>query len=239
MLWIVWHTNAIRWRFSCHAHSGTGAAPRMIAVSTSTSAGSLCIWRQKLFDVTSRDLFLCNFSLFSAERLKKENLFLSKQNQTWTLCLSICENEFYQRTGSYEKSSKIVLLAAVAASDCACTHRKILSTLGENSCRLHKCGRPTCASYGRSALKMVKSNTKKLNDCCDCPLNDEKRVRDASCWDIVSIKQINTLTSIVLFQRWRFSLGYLGLYQVKWQEESENQPIYTYFSSLPGPTRSS
>ena len=117
---------------------------------------------------------------------------------------------------------------------CTCTHRKILSTLGENSCRLRKCGRPKCASYGRSALKIVQSNTKKLNDCCDCPLNDEKRVSDASWWDIVSIRQINTLTSIVLFQRWCFSLGYLGLYQVKWQEESENQPMYWSGKSWPG-----
>ena len=41
------------------------------------------------------------------------------------------------------------------------------------------------------------------------------------------------LTSNILFEQRRFGLGCPSLYQVKWQEENENQPIYSYFSSLP------
>ena len=47
------------------------------------------------------------------------------------------------------------------------------------------------------------------------------------------IKQIHTFTSNILFEQRRCGLGCPSLYQVKWQEENENQPIYSYFSLLP------
>ena len=50
-----------------------------------------------------------------------------------------------------------------------------------------------------------------------------------------NIKQIriHTFTSNILFeQRGRFGLGCPSHHQVKWQEESENQPICGYFSCL-------
>ena len=53
---------------------------------------------------------------------------------------------------------------------------------------------------------------------------------DGSCWEIIiRIKQIHTFTSNILFEQWLFGLGCPSLYQVKWQEENENQPIYNYF----------
>ena len=42
-------------------------------------------------DVISRDLFLCDSSLFSVERMNKEIQFLSKPNQTSTLFLPTSE----------------------------------------------------------------------------------------------------------------------------------------------------
>ena len=39
-------------------------------------------------------------------------------------------------------------------------------------------------------------------------------------------------TALWTFWPWRFGLGCPSLYQVKWQEENENQPIYSFFFLL-------
>ena len=45
--------------------------------------------------------------------------------------------------------------------------------------------------------------------------------------------EIRFAKPLYLFEQRRFGQGCPSLYQVKWQEEDENQPIYSYFSLLP------
>ena len=60
------------------------------------------------------DLFPCDFSFFSAERLK-EKCFVLSQIKLQRIVFPHIKNEFDRVTGSYEESpSKIVLLVAVA-----------------------------------------------------------------------------------------------------------------------------
>ena len=122
----LWHGHAIRWRFSCSQRkklatchfrlSRLGVAPCTIGMSTSILAGNPCFSRQSSCDVISRDLFLCDSSLFSVERINEKKFsFFQSHIKLQTFFSPHVKNESIQRTGSYEKSSsKILLLVAVA-----------------------------------------------------------------------------------------------------------------------------
>ena len=59
---------------------------------------------------------------------------------------------------------------------------------------------------------------------------------DGSCWEIIFIliiQQFHTFASNIMFEQRRFDLGCPSFYLIKWQEENEKQPIYSYFSLLP------
>ena len=72
-----------------------GVAPCTIGMSTSISAGNPCFLRQSSCDVISRNLFLCDSSFFSVERIneKKSVSFKTKSNfnpfssHTWKMSL--------------------------------------------------------------------------------------------------------------------------------------------------------
>ena len=71
------------------ARLGTGAAPRTIAMSTGLSTSFLT---SKAFVTSLLALSFYVIFLSSLLSAKRKKMFLYKQNQTSTLCLSICGN---------------------------------------------------------------------------------------------------------------------------------------------------
>ena len=109
-------------RFSCSqgkklvtCHSRLGVAPCTMVMSTSMSAGIRVSHVKSSCDVISRDLFLCDSSLFSLEHINKKIQFLSKPNQSSTLFQPTCEKWIHSKNWFlWKQLAKFLLLVAVA-----------------------------------------------------------------------------------------------------------------------------
>ena len=100
--------------------------------------------------------------------------------------------------------------------------------------RVKQCDKPFLSSYLVFINIFVTTKRNQvLSSVKERSLKALQSFSDGSFWEIIIIKQTHTFTSNILFGQRRFGLGCPSLYQVKWQEENENQPIHNYFSLLP------